>query len=43
MPYPASWARAPAGQIDVTWLQAHSPIARIGNSIFVYKIAQETP
>lgn len=36
--YPASWARAPVGAIDVTWLRDHKPVDRIGNSIFVYRI-----
>jgi hypothetical protein len=36
--YPASWARSPAGEIDVGWLQNHQPIDRIGNSIFVFRV-----
>ncbi len=38
MPYPASWARAPAEQIDVTWLKDQEPVDRIGNSIFVFRV-----
>lgn len=38
MPYPASWARAPAGEIDVTWLQGREPLHRIGHSIFVFEV-----
>jgi hypothetical protein len=36
--YPASWARAPAGVIDVAWLRDHEPVDRIGNSIFVFRV-----
>jgi hypothetical protein len=36
--YPASWARAPAGQIDVAWLRDQEPVARIGNSMFVFRV-----
>lgn len=38
LPYPASWARAPAAQIDVTWLRDQEPVDRIGNSMFVYRV-----
>ena len=36
--YPASWARAPAGRIDVSWLREYEPMARIGKSIFVFRV-----